>query len=243
MLVLYFVVISRVWIAIRFRFANLHSSRRLRVRVCDRERERERERQRERQRERERRAQRELCRSSAILQLICAAIARTVIGFLKITINSLRRPDTVCVCPTRRPHVHVQARCTSTSIPQHKKIEQLAHPSPAPQQQRTAAATATEAATAPATETVRLGWLLTKPGKCPAFCGRRRDVSQSRAESREQRAESSPFFSCDCFISVQLVIIFPIWNQHCCRLFTQIPIDDADVDCNSDLDRDSAGPA
>lgn len=94
MLVLYFVVISRVWIAIRFRFANLHSSRRLRVRVCDRERERE----RERQRERERRAQRELCRSSAILQLICAAIARTVIGFLKITINSLRRPDTVCVC-------------------------------------------------------------------------------------------------------------------------------------------------
>lgn len=58
---------------------------------------RSRTRSRERQRQRERPAQRELCRSSAILQLICAAIARTVIGFLKITINSLRRLATVCV--------------------------------------------------------------------------------------------------------------------------------------------------
>lgn len=54
---------------------------------------------------------REHCRSSAILQLICAAIARTVIGFLKITINSVPSLSRVCVyesvCLTRRPHIYI----------------------------------------------------------------------------------------------------------------------------------------
>lgn len=54
---------------------------------------------------------------------------------------------------------------------------------------------------------------------------------------------TAPFPAAIVFISVQLVIIFPIWNQQRCRLFTQIPILMLNVDCDSDLDRDSSGPA
>lgn len=102
---------------------------------------RSRTRSRKRQRQRERPAQGELCRSSAILQLICAAIARTVIGFLKITINSLRRLATVCVrscvclCVSVRHaaliYVHIeQAMYINFNSTTHKKIERL-EPSPA----------------------------------------------------------------------------------------------------------------
>lgn len=72
---------------------------------------------------------REHCRSSAILQLICAAIARTVIGFLKITINLLPSRDllcvracacVVCVCvrPTRRPHIHTYTNVSDDVVHQ-----------------------------------------------------------------------------------------------------------------------------
>lgn len=94
------------------------------------------------------------------------------------------------MCPTRRPHI-----CTYRTSNVHqlqfrntqKDRATRAQPSPAPQQQRTAAATATATATEAATETVRLAWLLTKPGKCPAFCGR-----------GDRRGECS-LSSCDCF--------------------------------------------